>query len=135
MNLNPRLYSRQAVEIRRTVETMGKKYDLPPIIIMAVMGVESQFNVNALSPKGAIGLMQINPSVWLKPLAEAKIVNSQRELYDPVKNIEAGCFIIHQYLAKEKNLFKMLDSYLGGSQEVYRSAVMIHIGNLLLMQK
>jgi soluble lytic murein transglycosylase-like protein len=43
-------------------KTAARKYALPDAFVASVMRVESGFNVAALSPKGAIGLMQLMPA-------------------------------------------------------------------------
>ena len=50
-----------------TVERYSAEYAVPKEIIYAVMNTESSFKSDAVSAKGAIGLMQITPDtfVWL----------------------------------------------------------------------
>lgn len=50
--------------VARAVAEASARFSIPPSWIRAVMGVESGGNARALSPKGAIGLMQIMPASW-----------------------------------------------------------------------
>lgn len=77
-------------------------YDLNPAFVASLINAESSFNSNAVSHKGAVGLMQILPST-----AEyiSKLINdesfSTNNLFDPETNIKYGCF----YLSYLKNRF------------------------------
>ncbi|GAC1406894.1 MAG: lytic transglycosylase domain-containing protein [Burkholderiaceae bacterium] len=47
--------------ISKLVDRLAVKYNVDPLLVMAVIAVESGFNVNARSPKNAQGLMQLIP--------------------------------------------------------------------------
>lgn len=66
-----------------------------PALALAVMQVESGFDPNAVSPKGAMGLMQIMPSTG----AELGVSNPQ-DLLDPQINARAGLKYLSQMLEK-----------------------------------
>src|SRR5690554_6770334 len=54
-------YSQEVVAI---VHKYAVRFDLNPHLVLAMIQVESGFNLNARSPKGACGLMQVTPLVW-----------------------------------------------------------------------
>lgn len=60
---------------------------IPPTWITAVMRAESQGDASAVSPKGAMGLMQIMPNTWRELRAA---LNLGADPYDPHDNIMAG---------------------------------------------
>ena len=70
------------------IRQYSRTYNLPEPLIKAVIQQESSFNPNAVSHKGAVGLMQVMP-------ATAKEMGITGDLQDPQVNIDAGC----RYLA------------------------------------
>lgn len=72
-------------------------YKLDPLLVAAVISVESSFNPVATSPKQAMGLMQIMPATAYELAAELGMaVVNEEEFYDPDVNIRLGYY----YLAK-----------------------------------
>lgn len=81
---------------------------LPPGLVMAVMDVESRFNRWAVSPAGAVGLMQVMP-FWPEQLGIKRY-----ELVHIGPNIHMGCAILRYYLHYERNdVRKALARYNG----------------------
>ena len=65
--------------------------DLPLPLLLAVTRKESAFNPRAVSPSGAVGLMQLMPPTARYTASKARLEQpSQRDLFDPVANIELG---------------------------------------------
>lgn len=77
------------------VEQYSAKYDLNPDLVYAVIKTESNFNPNAKSDVGAIGLMQITDSTgqWIAQQMGVKNYNSNM-LKDPRISIEFGCWYL-----------------------------------------
>jgi soluble lytic murein transglycosylase-like protein len=67
--------------LKEMIDTVAKKYDLPPEFIRSVIATESAYQPNAVSPKGAVGLMQLMPATAKAYGADAR---------DPAQNLEAG---------------------------------------------
>jgi soluble lytic murein transglycosylase-like protein len=65
----------------------SRRFGVPEAWIRAVMHVESRGNVRAVSPKGAVGLMQIMPDTWTGLRLRYGL---GRDLYNPRDNILAG---------------------------------------------
>jgi len=81
-----------------------------PELLNSIIEIESSWNPKAISKKGCIGLMQINPRVWVKWLKAQGIIKTKNDLFIPEKNIEAGKFILAYYSYKtnhdiEKTLY------------------------------
>jgi soluble lytic murein transglycosylase-like protein len=76
---------------RQLAEAAALKYALPAAFVSSVMRAESNFNPAALSPKGAIGLMQLMPGT-----ARDLGVDPNK----PAENAEAGARYLHDLLAK-----------------------------------
>jgi hypothetical protein len=69
------------------VSEAATRANIPPAWITAVMRAESQGDASAVSPKGAMGLMQIMPDTWRELRAA---LNLGADPYDPHDNIVAG---------------------------------------------
>ncbi len=95
-------------------------FDLDPYLVTAIMYRESKFDTRALSPKGAIGLMQIMPDTASWIAQNLKIEDFQvDDLYDSETNI----YFANWYLADlshefEGNLIAILAAYNGGRGNV-----------------
>ena len=95
-----------------------------PILILALIRVESEFSPTAVSSVGAKGLGQIRFEVHKKALATLNITDA-RDLFDIDKNIVATELILMDMLRMNKgNIVKTLDSYVGGTIVNYRMKVL-----------
>jgi soluble lytic murein transglycosylase-like protein len=89
----------------------AEKYDLDPRMIRAVMQAESAFNAMAVSPVGALGLMQLMPAV-----AEELGVTDP---LDPRQNIMGGSQHLKKMLTSHRgNVRLALASYNAGPGNV-----------------
>jgi soluble lytic murein transglycosylase-like protein len=72
----------------------AKKFNLPESFVTSVMRTESGFRADAISPKGATGLMQLMPETARELGADAR---------DPRQNTEAGAAYLRTLLALYEN--------------------------------
>ena len=79
---------------RQLIDEAAAKNGLLPEFVHSVASAESAYRVQALSPKGAVGLMQLMPGT-----AKDLGVNP----YDPAQNAEAGARYLKQLLLKYKD--------------------------------
>ena len=83
---------------------------LRPRVVLAVIEVESAFNPYAISPRGALGLMQVMP-FWTKRLGEPTA-----NLFRIRTNLRMGCHILRHYLNRHRgDLFTALAAYNGSN--------------------
>lgn len=98
-------------ELVRTAFAAGKQFGVDPLLVVAVMAVESSFNPIAESYAGAKGLMQIIPKYHLEKFAE---FGGEHTIFDPRVNILVGARIIREYLLQASgDLFTALQTYAG----------------------
>jgi soluble lytic murein transglycosylase-like protein len=95
-------------------DAAADRYGLPRKLVRSVMSAESGSNPRAVSPKGAIGLMQLMPS-------------TARELgvdpHDPAQNVDAGVRYLRDLLVKYNfGLWHALAAYNAGEGAVQKYA-------------
>jgi hypothetical protein len=81
-------------DLNAMVDKSARAHDVDPLLVHSIIKVESNYNANAVSNKGAQGLMQLTPST-------AKMLGVS-DSFDPQQNIEAGV----KYLKYLKDLYK-----------------------------
>ena len=88
----------------------GREVGLDPLLIIAVMAVESRFNPVAESVVGAKGLMQVIPRHHMDKLMEQGGADA---VLDPVTNIALGARILKEYIRRTGSLEAGLQFYNG----------------------
>lgn len=80
-------------ELIALAQQVGALHGLDPALILAVMRIESAFDPRALSPKGAMGLMQLMPGTAKR--------FGVRDPWDPSQNLQGGAaylrFLLERY--------------------------------------
>ena len=90
---NPKSVAITADPFADFVAEASQRFAIPSSWIQAIMQAESLGDVRALSPKGAIGLMQIMPETW----AELRLrYDLGADPYDPHDNITAGAAYLRE---------------------------------------
>ncbi|PWU05711.1 MAG: lytic transglycosylase [Terriglobia bacterium] len=80
-----------ATSPQQLADAAAEKYGLPRSLVRSVMKTESAFRPQAVSPKGAIGLMQLMP-------ATAQTLGA--DPHDPAQNVDAGTRYLRELLEK-----------------------------------
>ena len=105
----------EKVSIQTAVDQAARKYNLPAALINAIIQAESNFQVRAVSPAGARGLMQLMPST-----AEELGVTDP---FDIDQNIDGGTRYLRQMLSRfDGNLQLALAAYNAGPGAVAKYA-------------
>ncbi len=116
---NARGHQASQDEIDASIVMAAARHNVDPNLVRAVVKVESNFNSNAVSRKGAMGLMQLMPST-----ARSLKVNNP---FDPEQNVDAGVRHLKQLLENYGGDVKLtLAAYNAGSGAVARSAGVPH---------
>lgn len=108
------------LDYQQIIEQRSREYALDPYLVSAVIYSESRFKPDAVSPKGAVGLMQIMPDTgeWISgKIGIDDYTHSM--LYDPDTNIRLGCWYL-RYLYERflGDMDKVLAAYNAGPRNV-----------------
>jgi len=97
-----------------TAYRAGAQYNLDPLLILAVMAVESRYNPVAESVVGAKGLMQVMPKFHLDKLLDH---GGEPALLEPEVNILVGAQILREYQRRLGDTEAALQMYAGAYDE------------------
>jgi len=106
-------------ELEAIVEKHSLYYDIDPLLVKAVIEVESNWRIRAVSEKNARGLMQILPSTGEELAQELKILfYDESSLFDPSINIRMGIFYLHKLKLRFGERKLVLAAYHAGPTRV-----------------
>jgi soluble lytic murein transglycosylase-like protein len=89
----------------------GTRIGIDPLLILAVVGVESRFNPMAESEAGAVGLMQVIPRYHADKYSAAV----GQSVLDPQTNIRVGAKVLKEYIARDGSQVAGLQRYNGST--------------------
>ena len=104
------------LEYKQTVFTYADYYGLDRALVFAVIKTESNFDKNALSNKGAKGLMQITDNT-AKYIAQ-KLGAENYDVFNEETNVNFGCFYIKYLLNRFNDLELAIVAYNAGEGNV-----------------
>ncbi|HEY2986833.1 MAG TPA: lytic transglycosylase domain-containing protein [Candidatus Binatia bacterium] len=123
------LHSSRLASIHPEVETVAetiwqesKKYSLDPMLVLAIIRIESEFHPAVVSPDGARGLMQLRPpsAHALAEAAELEEWEGANSLDDPIINIKLGVLYLNYLKERFGDLKVALTAYHRGPTWVQR---------------
>jgi len=121
------LGEKHAWKIAKTIARESRNNSLDPMLIVAVIDVESRFRLDAVSEDGARGLMQVRPEAALElaqnggsVITPAQTLNPD-SLHDPTTNIKIGVSYLNYLQKKFRDLNLALTAYNWGPTKTQKS--------------
>jgi soluble lytic murein transglycosylase len=108
------------IKYREAIEANAAKYGIDPLLVAAIIRVESNYKPELVSSKGAIGLMQLMPDTaqWILEM-DGFASLTMDSLYEPKSNIMMGTKYIHLLNNQfNSNLAEVLAAYNAGPGNV-----------------
>lgn len=105
------------LKFQAEVDEYSEKFSIDKALIYAVIKVESSFNENAKSVKGAKGLMQITDST--AEFIANKTGVKEYDLFNAKTSIGFGCWYLRYLMNKFSSLTSALCAYNAGEGNVY----------------
>jgi soluble lytic murein transglycosylase len=109
------LYYLCPLKYQNEVQDASDKFKVDKKLIFAIIKIESNFEKDAISSKGAIGLMQVMPSTadWI--IKKNDKLPEEYDLFNPAQNIEVGVMYLRYLLDKyDGDVQKALIAYNAG---------------------
>jgi soluble lytic murein transglycosylase-like protein len=103
-------YTKLPVEYETWFEKVAQAFSLDPALLKAIAKVESSFNPRAVSPKGAMGIMQLMPQT-------ARLVGVE-DPYHPLENLKGGAKYLRMLIDEFQDLSLALAAYNAGPEKV-----------------
>ncbi len=97
-----------------TAEESARDVGIDPLLIVAIMAVESSFNPKAQSNMGALGLMQVIPKYHKDKMGGKRGKNA---LFDPEFNVQVGIKVLHEGLQRYGTMQRALQYYNGALKD------------------
>ena len=101
-------------DIRKLIDVVAERHRLPAPLVHSVVEAESAYDPEAVSPKGAVGLMQLMPET-----ADDLAVEDRT---DPAQNVSGGTRylkgLLERYSESPDQLLRALAAYNAGPEKV-----------------
>jgi len=117
---NSALDSKSIYEISKTIYEESIKYNFNPLLITAIIKIESNFDPKAVSNSYAYGLCQVRRFI-APELAEnigIKWDGAEKTLFDPIKNIQIGVYYLSMLNRNFNDLKTTIIAYNQGPYNV-----------------
>jgi len=116
LSLAPCLFAASAADLRKlynpVVKQVAGKYRIDPELVHFIIRAESNYNIFAISPAGAMGLMQLMPATALQ--------YGVKNVFDPNQNIEGGVRYLQDLVKLYNGQTKLVLAAYNAGQEAVR---------------
>lgn len=106
------------IDYKEYVEKYSAEYEVDKYLVYAIIKAESNFKENAVSNKGAKGLMQLMPATAEEMAKKIEIQIDDNSILNPEININLGTKYISYLESKYENIGLALAAYNAGSGNV-----------------
>jgi soluble lytic murein transglycosylase-like protein len=115
------LSDRELVALAATIVSEARSHDLDPALVMAVIQIESAGYHMAVSPVGAMGLMQLLPSTAEELARKLELDwRGPESLFDPFLNVKLGTAYLRQLADRYQSVNVALAAYNWGPGRIDR---------------
>ncbi len=105
----------EIAQVAATIVREANIHEIDPNLVLAVIHIESRGNAYALSPVGAMGLMQIMPPTGEELAAKLDIPwRGSQTLFDPLLNVRLGIAYLEQLESRYGSMATALAAYNWG---------------------
>lgn len=119
--LTNKISYKQAALINKEVLSCSKKYNIPHGLILGLIEHESNFDHQAVSTSGAIGLTQVLIRWHYDKYTKLVKETNTKDVFDVSFNVKLGCAVFNEYLQSTKNVRKALLRYIGTDSLEYNN--------------
>ena len=118
----------QGLDIAEVTIRQSKNLNLSMGLILAVMKKESEFIPYAISPKSAMGLMQVHPITWDEYVGKLNLKVSAHAAFDPATNIIVATHVL-------KDLYQYYRRSAKSEDEVWRCVLSAYYAGITSFTK
>jgi len=107
------------IKYKDSIIETSAEFDLSPVLVASVINAESRFRADAISQKGAVGLMQLLPSTAAEIAQKLGIQDfTEKDLFTPKTNIRLGTSYLSYLINEFDNVDTALCAYNAGPNKV-----------------
>lgn len=115
----PPMTRRELAGVIEIVEREARRFDVDPLMVLAIIEVESRFDPNAVSPRGAIGLMQLREDTAIDLAADLGLtLGPDASLLAPDLNVTLGTAYLRRLIDRFGSYDAALTAYHAGPTRV-----------------
>ena len=130
-----RVSNQALLPIFEAAQVAGRERNLDPVLLIAIISVESSFNPYSQSVVGAQGLMQVMPRFHQDKIPEWA---GEKPFLDPISNVHIGTHVLQEAIRRQGSLMMGLQQYAGALDDAgmgYANKVIAERNRLLMLSR